>query len=458
MTGKTLPDGMPTVDHTNERLSAALPTDGTQVELAAVWQRLDLTRFSGGRVHQNVGDWSPRVWARAWTSGGPGYAIRSSLDPESLSSAVAEATANANHVQGNRIDLPTSAEINNTPFFESTANLTSATRQEIASMVIETGEGKAVAHGNIRVALQTHALVNSSGLRTGFEASYVAMNLVSQAAGRATGYAGAIGRNAAKLDLGQAAQRATDIAIQGEAPVVVPPGDYEILIDPPAMSMLLVSLGYVGLNLFGANAAKQSSSWHHVGRKTASAAFTLIDDPLDEDALFSPIDAEGTERNPITLIDSGSVVGAAHDLATAKRDDVSSTGHALPAGDKGPAPHSLSIPAGSTSRADLISGMKRGLIVNRIHPFVSLRGGPAGELSGTTRDGVFLVENGEIVAPVANVRWSNSMTDLFGNVEAASKERHVEFMDLPEFSPHTAHVPSVYSTRFTVQSTQPRER
>ncbi len=458
MTDRSLPKGMPTSAELADKLADALPADGSQVELTAVWQQLDLTRFSGGRINQNVGDSAFKVWARTWTTGGPGFAIGSSVDPSDLAQLVAEATANANHVDGSKIYLPSSTTLVNDPYFQSTADLDAEARAKLAETIIAGGDGKAVAHGNIRVALQSFGLANTSGLRTGYEATYAAMNMVSQARGRATGYAGAIGRDASQLDFVGAAKHSAEMAIQGEDPVVVEPGDYEILLDPPAMSMLLVSLGYVGLNLFGATAARQPSAWHHLGRKTASPNFSLFDDPLNEKALFSPIDAEGTPRSAITLIDEGKAEGVAHDIASAAADGTVSTGHAMPPGDKGPAPHSLSIPAGETSRADIIAGMKRGLVVNRIHPFISLRGGPEGDLSGTTRDGAFLVENGEVVAPVANVRWSNSTTDLFGNVEAVSVERSVEFMDLPEFSPHTAHLPSVYSTRFTVQSSQPRER
>lgn len=448
----------PSPETLTERLASALPSSGTQIELSAIWQRLELTRFSHGRVHQNVADAGVRVWARAWNSGGAGYSIGSAVDPGSLKALVDEAVSNADATSGRAIELPAKADIGLDPFFSTTAELDAQGRARYVESIQEEIGDDAVAHGNIRVAIQSHALVNTAGLQTGFGATYAASNIVAQAEGRATGYAGVIGRDSDRLDFVAAARRAADIAKRGRHPIVIQPGNYEILLDPPAVSMLLVSLGYVGLNAFGAAAASADDAWHALDRVVASEHVNLSDDCLDPLTLFTPIDAEGTPRRRLALVTEGVVTAVAHDLTSASAEGVTTTGHALPPGDKGPAPHSLSIDPGPKTRDDIIAGMKRGLIVNRIHPFVSLRGGRDGELSGTTRDGVFLVENGEVVAPVANVRWSNSMTDLLGHVEAVSSERSVEFMDLPEHSPHTNHVPSLYSTRFTVQSSQPRER
>jgi predicted Zn-dependent protease len=104
-----------------------------------------------------------------------------------------------------------------------------------------------------------------------------------------------------------------------------------------------------------------------------------------------------------------------------------------------------------------VRSLDRGLVIRRIHPFVSLRGGPRIEISGTTRDGVFVVQNGEIVGAAANVRWSCSAVDLLRSVEAASLERSVEFMDLPELFPSTNDVPSLLCGRLRVHGSQPRE-
>lgn len=444
-----------------ERVEGALASAAPrQVEVSAIRQDLGVTRFSGGRIHQNVQDQDVRVWARVWSNGGAGYAATTDLSPEGLDAVVRDAAALSKDLSGSRIDLPSSVPSTSEAYFSATAACDAPARAAVVDEIHAAVGDDLASHGNLRIADQTVALVNSVGLRASYDATYAALNLVLQGADRSTGYGGSIGRDTAQLDFVGAARRAAAAARSGRAPLVARPGHYEVLLHPPAVSMLLVSLGYVGLNCFGASALRSGDSFlaGAIGRRVGSELFTLVDDPLDPSALFTPFDAEGTPRTQLTIVDGGVARGVAHDLTSGSIDGTASTGHALPPGDKGPTPHSLSIPAGSTPVDDIIAGMERGLIVHRIHPFVSLRGGPDAELSGTTRDGVFLVEKGEIVGPVANVRWTNRMTDVFQGIEAVSKERSVEFMDLPQFSPHTNHVPSLYSTAFTVHASQPRER
>jgi predicted Zn-dependent protease len=223
--------------------------------------------------------------------------------------------------------------------------------------------------------------------------------------------------------------------------------------------MLLLNLGIIGLNSFSAAGAERGTSFvaKERGRTVASDAITLVDDGAAPRGLPVPFDLEGVRKSPLTIIDAGRAADVAHDLETAARAGTESTGHAMLPGAKGPTPTALRLESGSASRDELTRSLRNGLVIRRIHPFVSLRGGPQAEVSGTTRDGVFIVENGEIVGAAANVRWSCSAVDLLRSVEAVSRERSVEFMDLPEFFPSTNDVPSMLCGRLRVHGNQPRE-
>jgi PmbA protein len=78
--------------------------------------------------------------------------------------------------------------------------------------------------------------------------------------------------------------------------------------------------------------------------------------------------------------------------------------------------------AGETSRDALIAGMERGLLVTRfhytnpVHPKLAI-------VTGMTRDGTFLVEDGRIVGPVRNLRFTQSYLDALAGVTAVSRER-----------------------------------
>jgi predicted Zn-dependent protease len=80
--------------------------------------------------------------------------------------------------------------------------------------------------------------------------------------------------------------------------------------------------------------------------------------------------------------------------------------------------------AGETPRDDLVAGIDRGLLVTRfhytntVHPKLAI-------ITGMTRDGLFLVEDGEIVGPVRNLRFTQSYLAALAGVEAVSRERRL---------------------------------
>ena len=115
--------------------------------------------------------------------------------------------------------------------------------------------------------------------------------------------------------------------------------------------------------------------------------------------------------------------GVVHDAQTAARDGVQSTGHGLPAPNPyGPFPLNMVMAAGDTARADLIGGLDRGLLVTRfhytnpVHPKLAI-------VTGMTRDGTFLVEDGRIVGPVRNLRFTQSYLAAMAGTVAVASER-----------------------------------
>jgi predicted Zn-dependent protease len=82
----------------------------------------------------------------------------------------------------------------------------------------------------------------------------------------------------------------------------------------------------------------------------------------------------------------------------------------------------MHMAAGGTSREELIGGLDRGLLVTRFHytnPVQSKRA----VVTGMTRDGTFLVEDGRVVAPVRNLRYTHSYVDALAQVSAVGNER-----------------------------------
>ena len=112
-----------------------------------------------------------------------------------------------------------------------------------------------------------------------------------------------------------------------------------------------------------------------------------------------------------------------YDAQTAARVGRHSTGHGLPAPNPyGPFPTNMVMDAGDASFDELVGGLDRGLLVTRFH-YTNPVHGKRVIITGMTRDGTFLVENGEVVGPVRNLRFTMSYLDALANVEAVSRER-----------------------------------
>ena len=78
--------------------------------------------------------------------------------------------------------------------------------------------------------------------------------------------------------------------------------------------------------------------------------------------------------------------------------------------------------AGDSSREELIGGLDRGLLVTRfhytnpVHPKLAI-------VTGMTRDGTFLVEDGRIVGPVRNLRYTQSYLEALAGTVAVARDR-----------------------------------
>jgi predicted Zn-dependent protease len=116
-------------------------------------------------------------------------------------------------------------------------------------------------------------------------------------------------------------------------------------------------------------------------------------------------------------------VGMVHDLASAARAGVESTGHGLPAPNPdGPTAVNLFVGGGqATNREDLCAGIERGVWVTRFW-YLNVVDPTQSVLTGMTRDGTFLIENGRVTRPIKNMRFTQSVMEAFATCSAATRE------------------------------------
>ena len=159
-----------------------------------------------------------------------------------------------------------------------------------------------------------------------------------------------------------------------------------------------------------------------LGTKVMGANVSIWDDPCDPSGLPRPCDYEGVPARRTDLVVDGIATSAVHDRRTGAKVGQPSTGHAMPAGSTvGPVPQNLFMKPGMATRGDLIASVKRGLLVSRfwytrvVHPLTVT-------MTGMTRDGTFLIENGQIVTPVKNLRFTESYLHALGRVDLIGRD------------------------------------
>ena len=156
----------------------------------------------------------------------------------------------------------------------------------------------------------------------------------------------------------------------------------------------------------------------NLGHKVTGENVTIWDDGLDAGNLPMPFDFEGVPKQRVELISQGVARGPVYDTYTAgKEEGKTSTGHALPAPNSmGPFTWNLAMETGDASKEEMLASTSKGLWVTRVHyvrPVHPLKT----VVTGMTRDGTFLIENGEIAGPVKNLRFTQSILDALNEAE-----------------------------------------
>jgi PmbA protein len=212
-------------------------------------------------------------------------------------------------------------------------------------------------------------------------------------------------------------------ALLSENPKEVDEGEFTVILEPPAVESLLLFLGYMGL---GGMPCREGRSYFSgkLGEELLGKNITLIDDAANEHTFGCPYDYEGVRRQKLTLIKEGRFESPALDRVTADKLGLGeSTGHALPYPSRtGPLPLNMTLQGGESSVEEMIKGTKRGILVTRFFYDNVIDPGKL-TMTGMTRDGTFLIENGTLTTGLKNLRYNDSLIRIFNNIVALSKEQ-----------------------------------
>src|SRR3954468_23575518 len=397
----------------------------TEAEALVTSEDSALTRFANSEIHQNVAETNVGVNLRVIVGKRVGVASTGRTDAEGLRRLAESAVAIARVVEELEDwgGLPAATTIEDTPaaYSRTTAGASPEFRAEAVRAVIGAADDAGViAYGSFSTGLESMAVANSHGARASGTRTTSSLITVSMGPGGGTGYAEAAAVDASTIDPAALGREASDKARATANAVSVEPGDYPVVLEEYAVVDMLDMLGYLG---FSALAVQEERSFFEAGKRIGSDLVTIVDDGDDPAGLPLWFDYEGVAKRRVELVDRGICREVVYDSQTASRDGVSSTGHGLPAPNPwGPFPLNMFMEPGEATRDDLIGGLDRGLLVTRFH-YTNPVHPKLGIVTGMTRDGTFLVEDGKIVGPVKNLRYTQSYLEALGGTVAVARER-----------------------------------
>ncbi|GAB4081675.1 TldD/PmbA family protein [Modestobacter muralis] len=396
-------DGLATAVLDQVRAQAGPDAQATvRVEQAA----LALTRFADSAIHQNVADERVTVHLQLTVDGGrTATAATTRSRPGALADLVA-ATLAAARLRPRDPDWPglgTPAPLTSAGSFDpATAEASPAERAAGVAAFVEAAGGLSTA-GFVQTASLTTVLADTAGRHLRGATTSATGDGIARLSG-ADGVARAMTGRLADLDCAALGARAATKARAGVDGVPVDPGVYPVVLEAAAVTDLVAGLVS---GQFNGKAVVDGTSGLRLGEQQFDPAVTLVDDPHTGVGL--PFDSEGTPTGRTELVRDGVPVGLTTDRRVAAALGRTSSGHGSDVGSTwGPVAGDPALSAGAGGTVDeLVAGLDRGLLVSDLW-YTRAVDPKRSVWTGLTRNGVWLVEGGQVVAAVSTLRFTQS--------------------------------------------------
>jgi PmbA protein len=434
-------------DEARRVADAALSLPGADhVEVLFMHEWGGLTRFASSSIHQSTAREDTGIRVRVVTGDRIGVASSNDFTLEGARRAAKHALEMADVVAPDPLfpGVAPPAEVPDASAYdEATASATPAFRADgVADLVAQCPDGFTAA-GAFETLASEVALANTEGQFCWAPTTQASMTTVVSGGDGGHGFAEVFEAAASSVDPVAIGARAATKAMDSQAPRDIDAGRYPVVLEPSAVSTLVGFLAWIG---FGGRSIAEGRSCFSgkVGQRVAAPSATIYDDASAPGTLGLPFDFEGVPRSRVDLIEDGIFRGGVYDLRTAKQAGVRSTGHALPPPNpEGPFPLNLFMEPGEASVEEMIAATERGLLVTRFH-YTNVVHPIESTITGMTRDGTFLVENGEIAHPVKNLRFTQSIIEALTGVEMVGRDTELA----SEFFFSASRVPALKVSSF----------
>jgi len=400
---------------------AATTLGVSNVEVLFGANREALTRFANNTIHQNVAEQSHWMSVRVLIGQKTARASTNRFDDDSIRSTVEQAIALTRSASDDPSVLPLAepSSIPPVPRFDgNTADATPRDRARAVTDAIEIVERAGqTAAGIFSTGQSVEAIFNSSGVAAWHEETMATFSITAMAED-SSGWAKASSVGHGDFSPVALAKRAADKARLSGKPREIPAGRYTVILEPAAVLDLVGQM----VGDFSGTAIEDKRSFlnDRMGVQLFGPNIHIADDVAHPLQSGAPFDGEGVPRRKLSLVDAGVPREVAYSRGSAQRAGVLPTGHGYPLPNEiGEAPVNIVIAGGNASIEEMIASTPRGILVTRlwyireVEPFAKI-------MTGMTRDGTFLIEDGKIVAGLRNFRFNQSLIELLNSVEALS--------------------------------------
>ena len=404
-----------------------------QLEVTVSLKDYGLTRFAGNEIHQNMAEEDSSLTVRVYHNSRIGSCSTNILDKGSILKAVDTAMEIAS-LNNEDTAFPGFAErekvedLQESPYVETTARTGVEERGDITDSLLSAVEKRGFeAAGAVASESSFMAVCTSRGQEVAQKETSASLNMVVNRPGQAgfgTGSVRWLGRDIGQLNAAGIADKAVDISERNHDPVSVEPGEYEVILTPEAVGLLLYYLSWMGFHSRAFHSG-QSFMAGRIGEPVLDPKLTIIDDAFDCRGFAIPFDWEGRPKQRVNIIENGAARDVVYDSVTGAAAGRRSTGHALSLlRDRyysSPLPTNLFIDTGDTDIGEMIRSTEKAIFINRFWYVREVHWGRAA-VTGMTRDGTFLVEHGKITKALHNLRFTQSIVEAFSNVISIGKD------------------------------------
>jgi len=420
-----------------QRVLSFAKADETRVNITSGWS--GNTRFAGNEITTSGATTNTLVTVTSTIGKRRASSSTNILDDASLQRTVDLAERLAKLSPEDPEAMPelgqqTYAPVNG--YFERTAGLTPEVRAGAAKRTIDTAEalgadaGKLFVAGFLQANAGASAVATSRGLFAYHRNSSADLSTtVRTPDGTGSGWASAGARDWSVIDPASLGRSAARKAVASRKPSAIEPGLYTVVLEPQAVADImpqLIGAFNARANDEGRGTFSKPGGGTKLGEKIADERVTIYSDPADADLLAQPFDQSGFPLRRVTYIENGILKNFSYDRYWAQQKGVQPTtgggggfgggGGGGGGGGFGGGGGGLKFVGGTKSTEELIAGTARGILVTHFF-YIRFLDQRTVLLTGLTRDGTFLIENGKITRPLKNFRWNESPLFMLNKIE-----------------------------------------